>query len=189
MEEFKEIPGFDGRYKISKDGKIISNAREGIRELKTQYTAAGYSTVNLFYPDGSTNKRNKSRSVAYLVLITWGSPRPSLKHKVHFKDGNRHNLHIDNLTWITQSDIAKRIKERYRVTKKKSKIVVVIDGWEAACEFFDCNIGYYKDKDKKFMDVISVYSIKGFEKWLEEEKAKKIKTRGRNAYGRNILEQ
>lgn len=32
MEEFKEIPGFDGRYKISKDGKIISNAREGIRE-------------------------------------------------------------------------------------------------------------------------------------------------------------
>jgi len=67
--------------------------------------------------------------------------------------------------------------------------VVVIDGWEAACEFFDANIGYYKDKDKKFMDVISVYSIKGFEKWLEEEKAKKIKTRGRNAYGRNILEQ
>jgi len=53
--------------------------------------------------------------------------------------------------------------------------VVVIDGWEAACEFFDANIGYYKDKDKKFMDVISVYSIKGFEKWLEEEKAKKNK--------------
>ena len=181
MEEYRDIPGFDGRYKISKDGRIISNARNGVRELKILHTAAGYPTVNLFYPDGRTNKKNKTKSLAYLVLISWGSPRPSLKHKVEFIDGNRQNVHIDNLRWITQADIARKMRSRIKATRGVSKIFLVVDGWDAANELFDNGLGYYKDNGKKYLGVVSVYSAKGFDEWYEKNKKKKCSNRGRNA--------
>jgi hypothetical protein len=96
MEIWKEIesPSLEFDYEVSNQGNVRSLNYRGTgktQELKYRYTRLGARHVLL--------AGRKVRSVAQLVLLTFGEPRPSEKHFSHHKDGNIQNDCIENLEW------------------------------------------------------------------------------------------
>lgn len=65
-ETFKEIPGYNGRYFISENGKVISTLFGKIKELKTTKNNDGYLVINL--SDGNKPKQN---FIHRLVILTY----------------------------------------------------------------------------------------------------------------------
>jgi len=96
------IPGFDGRYLITQDGRVWSVPRRagqrpcGGRWLKQQRTYDNYWRVKL-------SKRSYARYylVAPLVLGAWVGPRPKGMDACH-NDGDKSNNCVSNLRWDTR---------------------------------------------------------------------------------------
>lgn len=84
-------------YRVSADGKIVQNIRTG-RVLKQCDNNKGYPTVNL-YNDGERTTYSVHRLVAELYS-DGASPDLTVNHE----DGNKHNNHPDNLTWVSYSE-------------------------------------------------------------------------------------
>lgn len=113
--EMKSIPGFEGYYKITKDGKVFSIKRN--KFLKPRLSMDGYKRVSLFV-DG---KRYEHR-IARLVAMTY-IDNPENKEQVNHKDYNRINDCLENLEWVTQEENTKHsfdnnrynIPENYKV--------------------------------------------------------------------------
>lgn len=97
MENWKVIPGFEGRYEVSDHGTVKSFLKGG-RVLKTSKNFYGYKTVSLTYPCG----RVLSIGVHRLVLITF-SGKEEGKMALH-NDGNKENNKLSNLRWGDHKD-------------------------------------------------------------------------------------
>lgn len=139
-EEWKDIPGYEGVYQISNYGRVKTIERKVYNpgmlgdckyrtvpeKIRKHNIMRGYHIVTLLY-----NKKAKAYKVARLVLQTFGSEPPSDKYQVTYLDGNKDNLHISNLAWMTASEVMAqatktgRIKpaseERKAQISKKSK--------------------------------------------------------------------
>lgn len=108
MTEWRPIPGFEGRYAISDDGRVMALAAPGRgrlnadRILKLGKTTTGYTQV-LLYPG------NGAKSVAVrvhrLVLEVFVGPPPPGAYALH-NDDDRTNNHVTNLRWGTPSENA-----------------------------------------------------------------------------------
>lgn len=94
--EMKEIPGFDKKYSISKDGRIFSNI--GYVELKPYMDKDGYKRISLVTKNG-----RKGFRINRLVALTY---IPNIENKpiVNHLDGNKLNNNVDNLEWCTNSE-------------------------------------------------------------------------------------
>ena len=99
-EEWRRAPTRCGRFEVSADGRVRNRFNE--RELS-------FTTVN-GYLGFATRKTRQDRAYAYkvhrLVLLAFGDPRPSERHVVNHKDGDKLNNRIDNLEWATPSENA-----------------------------------------------------------------------------------
>lgn len=94
--EWRPIPGFEGRYSITRDGRVWSHSREKYHKTPHWMTGSmtkGYWAVNL----DETNRKY----IHHLVMMTWGEPRPSPAHEINHRDTNKLNNHISNLEWLT----------------------------------------------------------------------------------------
>lgn len=89
----REHPVYTG-YRIARDGTVIG--RSG-KVLKPNPDGQGYAHMNMCLPDNG----RKSVRVHRLVCEAWHGLRPSLRHVVAHRDGNRSNNHADNLRWAT----------------------------------------------------------------------------------------
>lgn len=108
----RPIPGFEGLYSVSEDGRVFSEARVvqrksrpmtvQARQLRTAKHTAGYLTVNL---------HRGEKQIAFLVhravALAW-LPSPSddglfAGLEVNHKDGCKTNNHASNLEWCTPS--------------------------------------------------------------------------------------
>lgn len=111
MEEWKDIPGYEGLYQASTggeirtvEGKITSNRRYGVRRWKGRVMKGRgdrYATgrrVGL-WKDG----RKSDFLVARLVAMTFYGVPPE-GYTVNHKDGNRMNNNVENLEWVTLGD-------------------------------------------------------------------------------------
>lgn len=103
QEQFKWIKGFEGIYKVSNFGRIISvdrkdrfNRQVG-GELK-QAKAKGYFFVGL-YKNGKGVQRYVHRLVAEAFI-----PNPENKPCVDHIDTNKENNHVSNLRWVTYKE-------------------------------------------------------------------------------------
>jgi hypothetical protein len=96
MEIYKDIEGFNGIYKISNYGNVISYSKynKNGKILLSQKTKQGYLRVHLKRKHYSIH-----RLVAYCFL-----ENPEGNKVVNHKDGNKQNNHVDNLEWVTQSE-------------------------------------------------------------------------------------
>lgn len=112
MEEFRDIPGYEGFYQISDLGNVISLVR-----LLPAAVAAGRRTAKQSIMPGR-NKQGRLQvtlckrgftkrfQVHRLVLLAFVGPCPEGMECRHL-DGNHLNNRLDNLEWATHATSAK----------------------------------------------------------------------------------
>ena len=104
MAEWRPIPGYEGRYDVSDDGRVRSYWRQPWRSTPQRIlrpmleTKAGYPAVVLC--DGQTKRRIR---IHRLVLEAFVGPRPAGLGARHL-NGNPADCRLSNLVWGTQAE-------------------------------------------------------------------------------------
>lgn len=112
-EIWKDVPGYEGTYKISNMGRVKSLNYDGSMEARimTPYYVHKYKRVRIF-------KDKKSISVGVHRLVAQAFiPNPDNKPFVNHIDGDQSNNRVDNLEWCTQSE---NVMHAYRVLGYKA---------------------------------------------------------------------
>lgn len=100
-EIWKDIPGYEGKYKISNFGNVLTFFKEEWKRKATFVTNIGYVYVSLEYK----NKKRKCgvhKLVAESFVDGWFEGA-----EVNHKDLNKLNNRWDNLEWVTHSENSK----------------------------------------------------------------------------------
>lgn len=104
-ETFKPVPGFEGRYEVSDEGRVRSlrfRSNGAPRILKSTMNWNGYHVLTL----GAERRQVRLHC---LVLEAFVGPRPSPEHDGCHGDNNKDNNHLSNLRWDTkEGNIADR---------------------------------------------------------------------------------
>lgn len=98
--ERRAVPGFEGRYEVSSDGRVRSLLHAEIIELKQRLSPNGYPVVTLY-----TGKRGAPpRTVHSLMALAFYGPAAAPSAEVRHLDGIKTNNAIQNLRWGTKSE-------------------------------------------------------------------------------------
>jgi len=97
MEDCKWIKGYEGRYKATSCGNILSYCGTIVKKLKLCNTGRGYLQVSLY-----KNGKYKNYYIHRLVLMTYKPIK--CKKQVNHIDGNTFNNNINNLEWVTPKE-------------------------------------------------------------------------------------
>lgn len=109
----KDIPGFEGLYAITEDGKVFAlpkKAKKSGRWITDFATKTGYRRVKL-----SKDGKQINRAVHRLVALTY-IPNPENKETVNHKNGKPWDNRVENLEWMTLSE---NIQHAYDTGLKK----------------------------------------------------------------------
>lgn len=109
IQVWRDIPGYEGIYRISNLGKIKSLARIvphktggrltlPARTMKTPVDSQGYKTVNLRKLGKGGTKR-----VHWLILLAFDGPMPDKYKESRHKDDDKLNNVLHNLKYGTRS--------------------------------------------------------------------------------------
>lgn len=123
-EVWKDIPGYEGRYQASTEGRIRSLDRYVKRGtngywvkgkvLSGSLDSGGYKNVSLGY-------KTTKRRVHELIALTFLGPRPD-GYDVCHKNGNRSDNKIENLRYDSkaenQIDVYRQKSKRYKLYAK-----------------------------------------------------------------------
>ena len=107
QENWKDVVGYEGYYKVSDKGRVMTVAREFIKsngrkctvkeQILSQGVVRGYKCVDL-----KVRGNRKTMRVHRLVAMAFiGEPS---KEMVNHKDGNKTNNILSNLEWATRSE-------------------------------------------------------------------------------------
>lgn len=119
MEKWRDIPGYEGLYKVSNRGRV----RKGERLKTPRVDHGGYLTVCLF-----KHSKQKHMKVHRLVALAF-IPNPENKKTVNHKDGNKANNCVYNLEWATQSEnIIHANKTGLRVVTDAQRMAASVNG-------------------------------------------------------------
>ena len=127
-EEWKDVIGYEGHYRISNQGRVISLKHGKTRIMKLRDNSLGRMITGLH-----KNKRTKTFYVARLVAQHF-LPDWDKSLQVDHINGVRTNNHVDNLRMVTHSQNLKSYsKKREGVTSKFRGVCWVKDRkkWEA----------------------------------------------------------
>ena len=105
-EIWKDIKGYEGRYKVSNFGRVKSLLGRKEKILKPLNQSKGYYKVILY-----KENKGENRCIHRLVAETFIS-NPKNKIDVNHKDGNKHNNNVNNLEWNTRSE---NMKHAYHI--------------------------------------------------------------------------
>lgn len=97
IEEWRDVPEFNGKYKISNYGNIKSKFK--ILKTKPAGKINKYASINLCFNKARYKSIKLHRTIAKLFL-----PDFTDSLTVNHKDGNKNNNKIDNLEMKTQLD-------------------------------------------------------------------------------------
>lgn len=116
MSEWRPVPGFEGCYEVSDDGRVRSLDRRvrtatGTRLVQGQQILCrtndkGYRHVHL-------SRDNKVRvwRICRLVLETFRGKAPTPKYEASHLNGDRSDDRVENLVWETHQENQSRIKQ------------------------------------------------------------------------------
>jgi hypothetical protein len=96
--EWLPVPGYEGRYFVSSDGRVWSLLKGG-RFRKTNTDGCGYHFMGLVSASGRMSQPKLHRLVASAFV-----PNPRGLPQVNHKDGNKDNNAASNLEWVTASE-------------------------------------------------------------------------------------
>lgn len=97
MEEWKDIPGYEGKYQVSDLGNVrsLNYRRTGqVRNLALSQHKLGYMMLNLKL------EFKKTHYVHRLVAMVF-IPNPDSLEEVNHIDGDKTNNQVENLEWCT----------------------------------------------------------------------------------------
>jgi hypothetical protein len=97
--EWKEIPGYRGRYRISADGVVQTNHGGHWWALATPKDAHGYLLVYLWDSD----KQQRVRRLVHQLVAQNFVPPVEGRTCVNHLDGHKLNNHFTNLQWTTRA--------------------------------------------------------------------------------------
>lgn len=124
-EEWKDISGYEGLYKVSNLGNVYSFKTNKI--LKTPIGKRGYPNLNLL-----KNGKQKLYVVHRLVAKAF-IPNPDNKPEVNHIDGNKTNNCVDNLEWVTSRENTLHARKTGLHTSDGDKTVAqILNGQEIA---------------------------------------------------------
>lgn len=92
-EIWKDVPGYEGVYKVSNKGRLYSLKR--FKVLKPYTNKCGYKMIML-----QRNKVSHYTSIHRLVASAF-LPNPNSLPQVNHKDENPSNNNVENLEWCT----------------------------------------------------------------------------------------
>lgn len=148
-DEFEDLKGFEGYYKINKNGQIYGNKS---KKILNTYDSSGYNAVDL-YVDGVRKKKKIHRLLALQYL-------ENLENfsQVDHVDRNTKNNNLSNLRWC---DSKLNCRNRCSVYNQKGCI----------CKCEKKKGTYYSAKyyiDFKVRKTKGSYDRDVCQKWLEE---------------------
>lgn len=114
MEEWKDIDGYNGDYKISNLGNIYSTKSR--RLLRNTDNGKGYKIIGL--------SKNNIRTNFYVHRLVAEAfiRKPNEKEVINHKDYNRSNNSVENLEWLTQlENVRYSLQNKPEITKRTSK--------------------------------------------------------------------
>ena len=125
MEEWKWINGYEGLYKIFRDGTVVSNDRldrfnrkvGGIIKPQKTGSKRQYLFVPLF-----KDKKVKQKYVHRLVAEAF-LPNPQNKRCVDHINGNTFDNSVNNLRWVTHKENMNNPITRQRMLDESYKYV------------------------------------------------------------------
>ena len=128
-EQWRDIAGYEGYYKISSWGRVksmerIIQDRFGMKSpyripqkiLKPKRAQTGYLFVHLS-KDGHANPQRIHRLVAEAFI-----PNPDGLPTINHKDENKENNHVENLEWWYNNDYGTR-QQRSQMNQKHRRAV------------------------------------------------------------------
>lgn len=101
MEQWKEIPGYDGKYDVSTYGNVrcVNYRRSG----KSQNMKLSLSRHNYYMVTLRQQGKNVNRSVHRLVAITW-IPNPKNLPEIDHINSDPSDNRVENLRWCTKEE-------------------------------------------------------------------------------------
>lgn len=139
MEKWEDIKNYEGLYKISSYGRVLSVRKNII--LSPTRTISNGLCVSL-----SKDGKSKTMQVSRLVAIAF-IPNPENKPNVDHIDGVRFHNFVENLRWCIQSENLNYELAIYNKTKYKYPIEGVGYDGKVCVEFEN-----YKDAANKGFD-------------------------------------
>lgn len=97
-EVWKPIPGYNGMYEVSNNGRVKSYYNGKVKLLKPYVNDNGYIVYTL-----SKNGKSKRKRIHRLMMKAFVGIDPD-RPVVNHKDGNKLNNTLDNLEWATSSE-------------------------------------------------------------------------------------
>lgn len=101
-EEWRWVPGYEGRYLVSDLGNVASvgfaRGSEPYKVLSQTLCGAGYKKVSL--RDGVRNRNVMVHRIVAMAFV----PNPDNKPVVNHIDGNKLNNSSANLEWVSHSE-------------------------------------------------------------------------------------
>ena len=115
IEKWKDIPAFEGLYRISSLGRIMSDYKAGYKNITPQVSNYGQLQAQLTTPNAKRKDDLKlilvGKTVAELFV-----PNPHGYSYIRFKNGNALDCRASNIEWTKLTD---KMKEQYGAMGKR----------------------------------------------------------------------
>lgn len=124
----KSVPGYEGLYSVSDDGRVFSHVSN--RELKPKTDRYGYKVVTLF-KDGKSHHITVHRIVAKTFI-----PNPLSKRCVNHINEIKTDNRVENLEWVTVKENDNHGTRNIRMSNSKCKKPVIHTLPDGTFEYF-----------------------------------------------------
>ena len=94
MEEWRDIKGYEGLYKISSYGRVYSYHKRDTLKLN-------YNNKNGYYSVKLSKSNICKKFLVHRLVAESFIPNPNNYPQVNHKDENKQNNYVDNLEWCT----------------------------------------------------------------------------------------